>query len=158
MKTIHGIIAAAGALSFVQTPPASAAQTDPDVIIYRFPGVRDDGQGNGVGVATVFHCTNFSGAQETLRFVTRNHASAIESNVTAPIPHLFSVTVSTHANFPYSSDAFLNTGEVVAGTTAIAATSPSIICTAMTIDAANPKPDGVALRGIRFNPVPGSQE
>ena len=44
------------------------------------------------------------------------------------------------------------------GTTAIAATSASIICTAATIDAANAKPDGVTLRGIRFNPVPGSQE
>ena len=44
------------------------------------------------------------------------------------------------------------------GTTAIAATSINIICTAMTVDAANPKPTGLALRGIRFAPVPGSQE
>ena len=28
----------------------------------------------------------------------------------------------------------------------------------ITYDAANPKPTGVALRGIRFSPVPGSQE
>ena len=39
-----------------------------------------------------------------------------------------------------------------------AATSINVICTAMTVDAANAKPTGVALRGIRFNPVPGSQE
>jgi len=44
------------------------------------------------------------------------------------------------------------------GTTAIAATSINIICTAATVDASAHTPIGVALRGIRFNPVPGSQE
>jgi hypothetical protein len=41
---------------------------------------------------------------------------------------------------------------------AIAATSVNVICTAMSIDASTVAPVGVALRGIRFNPVPGSQE
>jgi 23S rRNA G2445 N2-methylase RlmL len=44
------------------------------------------------------------------------------------------------------------------GTTAIAATSINIICTAETIDASTAVPIGVARRGIRFSPVPGSQE
>jgi hypothetical protein len=52
----------------------------------------------------------------------------------------------------------LNTGVVAQGTTAIAATSINVICTAVTLDASSPVPNGFALRGIRFNPVPGSQE
>jgi len=72
--------------------------------------------------------------------------------------HLRTITVVTHGVAAYSVDANLATGAVAQGTTAIAATSINIVCTAMTIDAANPKPDGVALRGIRFSPVPGSQE
>jgi len=52
----------------------------------------------------------------------------------------------------------LATGAVSQGTAAIAATSINIICTAMTIDASTIAPVGVALRGIRFSPVPESQE
>jgi hypothetical protein len=53
----------------------------------------------------------------------------------------------------------LATGPVTQGTTAIAATTTSIICTAVTIDAANAPPTfTIPLRGIRFSPVPGSQE
>jgi len=155
MKAIHWIIAAA-ALAFV--PPAQAAQADPEVIIYRFAGVRDDGGTSFVGVATVFHCTNFSGATENIRFVTRHFTSELKSNVALSIDHLKSRTVSTHLNNAYASDENLMTSTVAGGTTAIAATSVNVICTALTIDAANPKPDGVTLRGIRFNPVPGSQE
>jgi len=68
MKAIHWIIAAV-ALSFVQ--PTQAAQSDPEVIIYRFPGVLDNGGASNTGLATSFHCTNFSGAAENIRFVTR---------------------------------------------------------------------------------------
>ena len=157
MKAIHSMIAAL-ALAFVLPAPADAATTDPEVIIYRFPGVRDDGGASGVGIATVFHCTNFSGATETLRFVTRQFSGALLQNNTATINHLATKTAVTHAVFAYAEDPILATGEVIQGTTAIAATSINIICTAMTIDAANLKPDGVALRGIRFSPVPGSQE
>jgi len=42
MKTIHWTIAVA-ALAFVQATPAAAAQSDPEVIIYRFAGVTDNG-------------------------------------------------------------------------------------------------------------------
>jgi len=155
MKAIHWISAAAG-FAFFQ--PAQAAETDPEVIIYRFPGVRDDGGADNVGVATVFHCTNFSGVQENLRFVTRSPGGTLKTNLPLLIGHLLTRTIATHFNLAYGIDLNLATGVLSSGTTAIAATSTSIICTAMTIDAANPKPDGVALRAIRFNPVPGSQE
>jgi len=154
MKAIHWIVAAA-ALTFVQ--PAQAAQTDPEVIIYRFPGVRDDGGALFVGVATVIHCTNFSGADETIRWVTRNSLGGLVDNTSFGIQHLQTITVATHINRAYSSVTFA-TGALSQGTTAIAATSLNVICTAMTIDASTTAPIGVALRGIRFNPIPGSQE
>jgi len=156
MKASHWIIPAA-ALSFVQATPASAGVNDPEVIIYRFPGVKDDGGAPGVGVATVFHCTNFSGATETVRVVARNLVGGLLNNDSGPVSHLGTRTFTTHTTVAYGGQV-LDTGAVVVGTTAIAATSTNIVCTAMTINAANSDPVGVALRGIRFNPVPGSQE
>jgi|SRR5262249_47393911 len=156
MKAIHSMMAALG-LAFVLPEAAGAAQTDPEVIIYRFPGVRDDGGTIGVGVATVFHCTNFSGVTENMRFVTRGFAGGLQTNHFVTILHLQTRTLSTHTANPYNDES-MGTGFVGQGTTAIAATSINIICTAMTIDAASTKPVGVALRGIRFSPVPGSQE
>jgi hypothetical protein len=161
MKTIHSMIAALG-LAFVLPGAAEAASSDPEVIIYRFPGVRDDGGSANVGVATLFHCTNFSGTGESIRFATRQSDGTLVTNVLAGLPHLSSITISTHSTLAYQNRADLLTGAlgqgVGQGTTAIAATSTNIICTAMTIGAANPKPDGVALRGIRLNLAPGSQE
>ena len=154
MKAIHWIIAAA--FAFVQ--PAEAGVNDPEVIIYRFPGVLDDGSSFNAGVATVFHCTNFSGVNENIRFVTRSNIGTLIQNSTIVIIHLGTRTAVTHLVGAYASDLNLATGIVLQGTTAIAATSTNIICTAMTIDASTAAPVGVALRGIRFSPVPGSQE
>ena len=42
MKAIQSMIALA-AIAIGMSVPVSAATTDPEVIIYRFPGVRDDG-------------------------------------------------------------------------------------------------------------------
>ena len=156
MKAVHWIIAAA-ALSFVQPAPANAGVNDPEVIIYRFPGVYDEPAG-GRETATVFQCTNFSGVTENMRFVTRRFDGQLKTNVTTPIAHLATTTVATHDVNSYVVFTNLATGQVTQGTTAIAATSTNIICTAMTIDALDPKPTGIALRGIRFLPVPGSQE
>jgi hypothetical protein len=155
MKTIQGLVSAALAIAMVA--PASAATTDPEVIIYRFPGVRDDGAGDNTGVATAFHCTNFSGVDELIRIVVRNVDGGIAANVTTVIPHLQTRTLSTHPTAAYIELA-LSTNAVSQGTAAIAATSINVICTAMTIDASTAVPVGVALRGIRFSPVPGSQE
>jgi hypothetical protein len=109
-------------------------------------------------VATVFHCTNFSGVSENVRLVTRVTNGVLKTNVVMTIDHLWTKTASTHPVHSYFTDTHLDTGPVIQGTTAIAATSTNIICTAMTIDASTAAPVGVALRGIRFNPVPGSQE
>ena len=151
MKQIQALVVSA-ALAIGMAAPASAGVNDPEVIIYRFPGVADNGN-----VATAFHCTNFSGADEIIRFVTRNGPGNLTQNKTTVINHLETRTAVTHSNAAYSTDLILTTGKLL-GSTAIAATSTNVICTAMSIDAANPVPTGVALRGIRFNPVAGSQE
>src|SRR5262249_30208880 len=111
------------------------------------------------GIATSFHCTNFSGVVENIRFVTRAFNGGLLTNVVFPIAHLATLTASTHeANLYADALTNLNTGAVSQGTTASAATSINIICTAVTIDAGALVPNGFALRMIRFNPVPGSQE
>jgi len=156
MKTIQWLVVSA-ALVVGMAAPASAATSDPEVIIYRFPGVADDGGISFVGTATAFHCTNFSGVQENIRFVTRSASNVLANNTVLPIVHLSTISVTTHLVHAYAGSS-LATGLIAQGTTAIAATSTDIICTAMTIDAAASVPAGVTLRGIRFNPVPGSQE
>jgi dihydrodipicolinate synthase/N-acetylneuraminate lyase len=157
MKSIRSMIAAL-ALAFVLPAAADAATTDPEVIIYRFPGVVDDGDSNA-GIATIFNCTNFSGTTETVRFATRSTSGTLIGNVTVSIQHLATKTASTHNTLAFTDDTLvLQIAMLGQGTTAIAATSINIICTAMIVDAANAKPVGVALRGIRFNPIPGTQE
>ena len=155
MNASHWIIAAA---AFLCAEPVQAGVNDPEVLMYRFPGVLDTGTVSFTGVATVFHCTNFSGVSENMRFVTRRKDGLLLSNQPLFINHLETKTVQTHGTFAYTGDLTLTTGLVSQGTMAIAATSTNIICTAMTIDASTVAPVGVALRGIRFNPVPGSQE
>src|SRR5262245_13708863 len=138
MKAIHWITAAA-ALAYVQPTPASAAQGDPEVIIYRFPGVFDASIGAKTGTATVFHCTNFSGPTETIRFVARSSVGNLLTNVAFNINHLVTLPAATHPTLFYQ-EVSLATGAGQQGTTAIAATTTSIICTAVTIDAANTPP------------------
>jgi hypothetical protein len=173
MKVLGWIIAIAG-IGFVLPAQAQDRTLEPaqsvmepalprdaggaEVVLYRFPGVFDSGHVTATGVATAFHCTNFSGATEIIRIVIRNFNSDVLCNFDFPIPHLGTRTTSTHNTNLYVEDFFLSTGAIGQGTAAIAATSTSIICTAMTIDAGSATPVGIALRGIRFNPAPGSQE
>jgi hypothetical protein len=157
MKTIQALVVSA-ALAIGMAAPVLAATTDPEVIIYRFPGVLDNGGGLNTGVATVFHWTNFSGVVEIIRYVTRNASGSLLTNITTLIDHLQTITASTHNVNAYADNVSLATGLVAQGTTAIAATSINIICTAETIDASTAAPVGVAKRGIRFSPVPGTQE
>jgi len=95
MKKIQALVVSA-ALAIATAAPVSAGINDPEVLIYRFPGVRGAGNAPGVGVATVFHCTNFSGVTEAVRFATRDRDSTLMSNATVTILHLWTKTVSTH--------------------------------------------------------------
>jgi hypothetical protein len=161
MKVVRWTMAVAAlalVLPLLPQDRALGAQGDPELIIYRFPGALDDGGGPSAGVATSVHCTNFSGATETIRYVVRNSNTEVLANLALPMIHLRTLTVSTHITNLYFDDRSMETGAMHQGTIAIAATSINIICTAVTLDAASTKPVGIALRGIRFNPVPGSQE
>ena len=155
MKAIHSMIAALR-LAFVLPAAAGAATTDPEVIIYRFPGVADNG-GTNSGIATVFHCTNFSGVQESLRIVVRATDGTLVGNFSQPINHLQTLTLATHATAIYF-ETVVSMGPILQGSAAIAATSVNVVCTAMTLDASTFSPVGFPLHGIRFNPIPGSQE
>ena len=120
MKSIRSMIAAL-ALAFVLPSAADAATTDPEVIIYRFPGVVDDGDSNS-GIATIFNCTNFSGTTETVRFATRSTSGTLIGNVTVSIQHLATKTASTHNTLAFTDDTLvLQIAMLGQGTTAIAA-------------------------------------
>ena len=156
MKTIQSLLVSA-ALAIGMAGPVHAGFGDPEVIIYRFPGVRADGGPDHTGVATVFHCTNFSGVSENVRIVIRDKDGNLFTNSQNGVLHLSTISMSTKNTGAYSA-VNMGTGAVNSGTAAIAATSINVICTAVTIEASSAFPWGVALRGIRFNPVPGSQE
>jgi len=162
MKVARWITAIAGIASVlsVQAPDrAFSAAGDPEILLYRFPGVTDNGGVAITGVATSFICTNFSGVAENFRIVVRDGGGGLLVNrLASNIPHLVTVTFSTH-DTNLLLDTNLLTGAVAQGTAAIAVTSTSVVCTAMIIDAASSSsPQGIALHGIRFSPVPGSEE
>jgi len=146
---MHSIIAAA-ALSFVQ--PVQAAQSDPEVIIYRVSGVVDTG-----GTATSFHCTNFSGVAENIRVVVRSSNAALLANVSGTVGHLDTIIFST-GDVTIYSDVILATGTFGRGTAAIAATSINVTCSAMQVQSNITIPSGIALHMTRFNPIAGTQE
>src|SRR5262245_19381202 len=126
MTKIQYLVVSA-ALALGMAAPASAGVNDPEVLIYRFPGVFDDGDLDFFGSATLFSCTNFSGVPENIRFVTRKGDGTLVTNV--PVtnqPHLKTITLSTHLTASYQGQV-LNTSKIVGGTTAIAATSTNII-------------------------------
>jgi len=133
------------------------ATTDPQVQVYRFSGIRDDGGAANAGIATLFHCTNFSGVIENFRVQVRSFSGTVLADVTNPIGHNVTITTSTHGTVAYFDDVVLNTGIVNQGSARIWATSTSIVCTAATVDAAAAGPSGIALNGIRFNPIPGTE-
>jgi len=157
MKLVQRMIAIAAMLFALVLPaPADAGINDPEIVIYRFPGVADNGSTN-TGIATVFHCTNFSGVPENLRIVVRATDGTIVGNFAQPINHHQTLTLATHAVAIYF-ETVVSMGPVLQGSAAIAATSINVVCTAMTLDASTFSPVGFALHGIRFNPAPGSQE
>src|SRR5262249_29691943 len=140
-----------------QSQAGPLAVADNEIVLYRFTGVNDDGGGAGIGVATVFQCTNFSGATETIRFVLRDRQASFIINTTFTLQHLHTVTAATHpANGFLDADINFQVG-VGHGSMAIAATTTSIVCTAMVVNAANETAVGT-LHAVRFSPIPGTQE
>src|SRR5262245_35525566 len=85
MKAIQWIIAAAAVAC---AAPVQAGVNDPEKIIYRGSGVLDNGGNDFDGLATAFHCTNFSGVNENIRFVIRTNLGALVANGAIAVPHL----------------------------------------------------------------------
>jgi hypothetical protein len=154
MKLLCSLLTAA---AFACVLPAQAAQTDPEIIIYRASGVIDTGSAANVGVATVFQCTNISIVTENLRFVIRNFNSVIAANQLFTVPSFQTLTASTHSTALYANQT-ISPGSSINGTVAIAATTSNIFCTARTVDASAGIPSGIILPMVRFNPIAGSEE
>src|SRR5262245_44522918 len=131
--------------------PASAATTDPEIIIYRGSGVADNGGAAGTGTATVFHCTNVSTVTENVRFVIRNFNSVIAANQVFPVSSHQTQTAVTHLTNLFGG-AVLSPGTSILGGVAIAATTSNVFCTARTVDASAGVPSGIILPMVRFNP------
>ena len=157
MKASQWIIAVA-ALACAE--PVQAGVNDPEKIIYRGSGVLDNGGADFSGLASAFHCTNFSGDNENIRFVIRSNLGAIVANGAIAVPHLNTLTVLTKdaALFLSGTRLILHTGAVELGTVAIAATSIHVTCTAMLFQANTNTPAGIKLHMTRFNPIPATQE
>jgi len=153
MKSLHSMIAVA-ALAFAL--PAQAATSDPEVVLYRGSGVVDS-LNNGGSTATAFSCTPFSGASENIRVVIRAQNASILANSVVTVSHLNTVVFSTNGPALFSTVS-LATGIIFGGTVAIAATSTSVVCTAMLVQVNNLAPEGIHLHLIRFNPLNGTQE
>src|SRR5262245_49788953 len=166
--TLNRWIMAAAGIAFVlpayagqkenPAPRAPAAVGGPETVIYRVSGVRDNGDPDGTGVATSFHCTNLSTVDETLRIVVRDDDSTIVANDAFTLTPFRTWTASTHFTNVYAEDASLATGNVNQGMGSIAATTLNMVCSVVTVNAASANISGVSLHLVRLSPIPGSQE
>ena len=138
-------------------PPASAITFPSLTTIYIGSGVRDDGGGNDIGVATTFNCSNVSGVSAQVRFLVLAVNGTIEASETLTIPHGATRTTSTHAEATFASDSFLNTGIVAQGVVNIESTQSGVFCNAMITNAAVAG-NGITMPLVRVNPHPGTVE
>jgi hypothetical protein len=135
------------------------ALTYPQQIIYRVSGVRDDGQGPQLGVATSFHCTNWSNLPEKLAISVYNFNGTLARARSFIVNSHHTFTVSTHETKIFSEDVFLSPGvDIDQGYAQILSTTTNIYCSAMIVDAASSSPTGIELHLVRFNPYPGSTQ
>ncbi|HET6378524.1 MAG TPA: hypothetical protein VFG05_09505 [Methylocella sp.] len=135
------------------------ALTYPQQIIYRVSGVRDDGQKPELGVATSFHCTNWSNLPEKLAIAVYNFNGGLARARSFIVNSHHTFTVSTHRTKIFSEDAVLSPGvDIDQGYAQIHSTTTNIYCSAMIVDAASSAPAGIALHLVRFNPYPGSTQ
>lgn len=136
-------------------PPAAVG--GPLMPLYIVSGVRSSGADN-TGPATSFVCTTFSGATETVKVQLWNSLGTVVIDQNVAVNSLATQTFSTNATQLFSE---LLLGAPLInppGFALIYATSSSVVCTAMLLDAANVVPQGIALHQQRFNAIPGTQE
>jgi hypothetical protein len=101
VKLAHRIIAVAslGVAAIAGGLPALAATTDPVLLIYRFPGARDDGGADFTGISTTVLCTNTSSATETIQIAVRRFDTTLGGttavSTVAPVTRLLRVHIRT---------------------------------------------------------------
>jgi hypothetical protein len=151
-------IAVAIAIASALPAPVHAASGGPIMLVYRASGVIDDGGASGTGSATAVHCTNFSTANEDVVFVVRQINGVIVGFAQVTLTPLRTWTAVTHHAVSYGENSNLLTGIVAQGVFAVGSTTTSVICSAMSMDASTPTPQGISLHMVRYNSDPGSTE
>jgi len=153
MKTTLSAILLTAALA----QPAAAITFPSLTTIYVGTGVRDDGGGSNVGIATTFICSNVSGASAQVRFLVLSVNGTVVTNHTATVLHGGTYTASTHSTFAYD-EIPLNTGPVGQGVVNIESTQSGVFCSCKTVSAGAAFPDGVSNELVRVNAHPGTVE
>ena len=158
------IVKACALLGFIVAAPLAGAipahaQT-PNTLLYLYSGVYDSGDAANTGSATSIHCSNFSGVDVNVQVVVYDTIAALKGNGALAIPNNESRTASTHLTNAYTEDQSFGfgTGTIRAGFALVVASSPYVVCSAQVVDAAAQNPIGFSLHGIRYNPIPGTQE
>jgi hypothetical protein len=156
------ILKACALLGFIAAAPLAVAipahaQT-PNQLLYFYSGLVDSGAPANIGSASAIHCSNFSGVSVAVQWVVFSFQGTLVANAVLIIPHQGTRTVATHQTSAYAEDLVLNTGFLAQGLAAVVASNPAIVCTAQVLDASALAPTGIALHGVRYNPIPGTQE
>ena len=149
------LIALGAAFAAIIAAPASATTFPTLTTIYVGAGVTDDGGANDTGLATVFLCSNVSGAQASVRWLILNVGGSIHDQATRDIAHGETAIVSTHHTTTFSGIS-LGTG-AVQGVINIESTESAVFCTALIVDAADAG-EGMPLHLVRVNPHSGTVE
>jgi hypothetical protein len=142
----------------IAASPATAGVNDPLQLIYFISGAFDSGGAQNTGIATVIHCSNWSGTTQRFQFVVFSADGAVKSNMTVDVPHAGTRTAATKVNQTFVVDRNLNTGAVSQGLVAVLATHKDATCTAQVLDASASLPQGMLLHGVRYNPIAATQE
>jgi hypothetical protein len=139
-------------LSFAAAPAHAAAS-----VVYMISGVLDNGAGDGVGLASAFHCTNLVGTANTVTISIHNSTGKVVANESRSIPSKQTVTWTTHQQSMFAA-INLESGAVFQGYAVITATNPNLTCSAMIMNAAVNEPQGIALHMQRRTPLSNTQE
>ena len=146
---------AAFALGATLTQPAVAVTFPSLTTIYVASGVKDDGGGTNLGIATTFLCSNVSGQTASIRYLVLGQGGAIVAQQSFSVVHGATNVISTHNTTTFSENS-LATGDVQ-GVINIESTESGVFCTALIVDAAD-SPELAPIHLVRVNPHPGTVE
>src|SRR5262245_14756797 len=79
------VIALLGVVAGMVLAEAAPAKAQAMQLLYIYSGVTDNGAAANVGVATSFHCSNFSGADQSVQVVVFANTGTLLANVTRVI-------------------------------------------------------------------------